>query len=57
MKISQLPLVITGKVIDKVYFDHGITRPMLGRLYSTIAQLKAIYRSDTAGGAVIVTFE
>jgi hypothetical protein len=54
--ISQLPLVITGKVIDKVHFDHGITRPMLERLYSTIAQPKAIYRSDTAGGAVIVTF-
>lgn len=55
--ISQLPLVITGKVIDKVHFDHGITRPVLERLYDTIAQPKAVYRSDTAGGAVIVTFE
>lgn len=57
LAISQLPLVITGKVIDKVHFDHGITRPMLERLYDTIAQPKAVYRSDTAGGAVIVTFE
>src|SRR5579863_6139263 len=57
MAISQLPIVITGKVIDKVHFDHGITRPMLERLYDTIAQPKAVYRSETAGGAVIVTFE
>lgn len=55
--ISQLPLVMTGKVIDKVHFDHGITRPMLERLYDSIASPKAIYRSETAGGAVIVTFE
>ena len=57
LAISQLPLVITGKVIDKVHFDHGITRPMLERVYDTIARPKAIYRSETAGGAVIVTFE
>ncbi|WP_143749294.1 MuF-C-terminal domain-containing protein [Caballeronia arvi] len=57
LAISQLPLVITGKVIDKVHFDHGITRPVLERLYDTIARPKAIYRSETAGGAVVVTFE
>jgi hypothetical protein len=57
LAIPQLPLVVTGKVIDKVHFDHGITQPMLERLYDTIASPKAIYRSETAGGAVIVTFE
>jgi hypothetical protein len=57
MAIKRLPLVVTGKVIDKVHFDHGITRPMLERIYETIKSPKAIYRSETAGGAVIVTFE
>jgi hypothetical protein len=57
LAVRQLPLVITGKAIDKVHFDHGITRPMLERLYHSIAQPKAIYRSDTSDGAVIVTFE
>lgn len=56
--ISQLPLVIQGKIIDKVFFDHGITKVILERLYDAIAQPKAVFRSDTtAGGAVIVTFE
>lgn len=46
LPIVQLPLVMTGKVIDKVHFDHGITRPMLERLYHTVANPKAIYRSE-----------
>jgi hypothetical protein len=56
--IAQLPMVILGKVVDKVFFDHGINLPMLERLYDAIAAPKAVYRSDTTlASAVVVTFE
>ena len=40
-----LPLAIKAKTIDKVYFDHGITRGILERLYNLVASPRAIYRS------------
>lgn len=56
--MPQLPIVITGKVVDKVFFDHGITKGMLERLYTLIDTPKAIYKAHQGQpGSVVVTFE
>ncbi|MGA0572048.1 hypothetical protein ACO2Q9_15120 [Variovorax sp. VNK109] len=53
----ELDLIVTGKTIDKVHFEHGITRSQLARLPALLEAPKALYRSDTVGGAIVVTFE
>lgn len=54
----QLPIVITGAVVDKAHFEHGITRGVLGRLGEILLKPKALYRSATQlGNAVVVAFE
>lgn len=54
----QLPIVITGAVVDKAHFEHGITRGVLGRLGEILLKPKAMYRSATQqGNAVVVAFE
>lgn len=57
--LPELRLGITGKVIDKVYYDHGVTKGKLQALPSMLATPKAIYRSDHPHppGSVVVTFE
>jgi hypothetical protein len=53
-----LDLIITGSTIDKVFFDHGMTKGLLERLDVILLNPKALYRSDTVpGGSVVVTFE
>ena len=57
---SQLPIIITGKVIDKSFFDHGITKPVLERAYKFIESPKAIYYSnnnDAPDGTVLLSYE
>lgn len=51
-----LPLVLKGKTVSKMHFDHGMVRSLIERLPELIACPKAIYRSTTSG-AVVVTFE
>lgn len=54
----ELPLGIDGSVVDKAFFDHGIPKSMLGRLYTLIATPKAIYRAHQGNpGSVVVTYE
>lgn len=54
----ELPLAISGKVLDKVYFEHGIGKSMLERLYPMLCSPKAIFKStDTNQGSVVMTFE
>jgi hypothetical protein len=54
----SLDLIITGATIDKVFFDHGMTKGLLERLDVILSNPKALYKSDTvAGGSVVVTFE
>lgn len=54
----ELPLCIKGAVIDKVHFDHGITRGVLERLAEIITTPKALYKSATVtGAAIVITFE
>lgn len=53
-----LPLVITGKVVDKAFFDHGITKPILERAYKIIEDPKAIFKSkEVEESAVLLSFE
>lgn len=54
----ELPLCVLGKVIDKAFFDHGITKGVLERLGDIVNNPKALYRSATQPDAgVVVTFE
>lgn len=53
-----LNMVITGRVVDKAHFDHGITKGLLERLPTVIANPQALYTSTTVpNGAVVATFE
>lgn len=57
---NQLPIVITGKVIDKSFFDHAVTKPVLERAYKFIESPKAIYLSnndDAPGSTVLMSYE
>lgn len=54
----QLPLMIDGRVVDKAFFDHGIPKSMLERIYHLIATPKAIYKAhQDQPGSVVVTYE
>jgi hypothetical protein len=54
----QLPLVIDGSVIDKAFFDHGIPKSKLERIYNLIAAPKAVYAAHQKNpGSVVVTYE
>lgn len=56
--MPQLPMAINGRVIDKCFFDHGMTKPMLERIYSNICAPKAIYRSSNGEpGCVVMSAE
>lgn len=45
--VPALPITISVKVIDKCYFEHGVTEATLGRLYDLIANPNAVYKSDS----------
>jgi hypothetical protein len=51
--LEQLPITITGKVIDKSFYDHGVKKSLLERAYQIIAVPKALYCSKTIGYLVM----
>ena len=56
--LPALPLAITGKVIDKCYFDHGISKGMLERIHSMVSTPKSIYKAHLdQPGYVVITYE
>ena len=57
--LPALPLVITGKTIDKIFFDHGISKGVIERLHGLVSSPRTIYKAAPphAGGSVVVTFE
>lgn len=57
--LPQLPLVITGKTVDKVFFEHGITKAMLERIHSLVESPSAVFKSATTTrqGCIVVTVE
>lgn len=53
-----LEIAVTGRVVDKAHFDHGITKGVLERLPSLLEKPQALYASATVvSGAVVATFE
>jgi Phage MuF-C-terminal domain len=58
---NQLPLMMYGKAINKVIFDHGITTTVLHRIYKILENPQGIYHSDSTiqlkGSIVVVTKE
>lgn len=57
--LPDLPLVVTGKTIDKVFFDHGITKGVIERVHSLVSTPKTVYKAAPPhhAGSVVVTFE
>lgn len=57
--LPDLPLMLTGKTIDKIFFDHGITKGMIERLHVLTSNPKAIYKAAPPhhDGSVVVTLE
>lgn len=56
--MPALQLAVLGKVIDKVFFDHGIPRGTLERLYALLESPKAIFKGHQGNpGAAVLTYE
>jgi hypothetical protein len=56
--MPDLQMVITGKVVDKVLFEHGIPKGTIERLYSLLEAPKAIFKGTLNNpGSAVVTFE
>lgn len=55
--LPQLPLVMTGKVVDKSFFDHGVTKGILEKAYQIIVAPKAVYKSQTYNGHIVMSYE
>lgn len=57
--LPDLPLVITGRTIDKIFFDHGITKGVIERLHGLVSSPMTIYRAAPPhqSGSVVVTLE
>lgn len=56
---GELDLVVTGKVISKACFDHGIPTSILKRLPEIIKDPKSLYRSahQDLSSVIVVTLE
>jgi len=56
--MPDVQLVISGKVVDKILFDHGIPKGTIERVYSLLEAPKAIYKGHQANpGSAVVTYE
>lgn len=56
--MPDVQLVISGKVVDKVLFEHGIPKGTIERLYSLLEAPKAIYKGHQSNpGSAVVTYE
>lgn len=56
--LPQLFVGMTGRVVDKCYFDHGITKSMLEKIYRIISTPRALYRSnDPKDACVVISYE
>lgn len=56
----DLPMAITGKIIGKAHFDHGINASLLKRLEEVINAPKGIYRPadpTRTDSIVVLTYE
>lgn len=56
----QLPMAITGKVISKIHFDHGITKTIIKKLPEILAKPKGLFKSaneNQTDSVVVLTYE
>lgn len=53
-KFPDLPLVISGKIVCKAAFDHGISTSVLKRLPQIVAEPHALFRSQSQPSSVVV---
>jgi hypothetical protein len=44
--LPQLPISMTGKVVDKCFYDHGLTKTMLEKTYHVLSTPRALYKSS-----------
>lgn len=57
-QFPDLPMIIKGKTVGKIHFDHGIPRSTIERLPDLLQVPKAIYKSAAHPDAsVLMTFE
>ena len=56
---EALPIAINGRTVDKVHFDHGITKRILERLPAMLGSPQAVFVSSSVdgGAVVVVSFE
>jgi hypothetical protein len=58
LKLSPLRIVIKAKTVGKAFFDHGLTQGQIERVPAMLGNPKAIYKSATRPGSVVVlTYE
>lgn len=56
--MPDLQLAISGKVVDKVFFEHGIPKGTLERVYSMLETPKAIFKGNLGNpGSAVITYE
>jgi hypothetical protein len=54
----QLPVAITGRVVDKCFFDHGIKKSLWEKIYHIISVPRALYKSrDPKDACVVMSYE
>ena len=55
---TQLPIGMTGKVVDKCHFDHGLTKTQLENIYHVISSPRALYKSaDPADARIVMSYD
>lgn len=58
LNFAPLRVVIKAKTVGKVFFDHGLTQGQIERIPVMLGNPKAIYKSATRPGSVVVlTYE
>lgn len=45
--LPELPMTISVKIIDKIFFEHGISEARLRRLYDLVANPHSVFKSDS----------
>jgi len=55
--LPDMPLATTGDVIDKVHYDHGLTREQIRSLPELLADPVMVFESDSRPGTFVTVLE
>ena len=55
--MKDLPVVVTGKVIDKMHYDHGLSAGALSSLPEKLADPVMVFASDTENDAYVAVLD